>query len=105
MLDAAGKGMAFIKGMSYEEFSKDEKTQFALIRAIEIIGEASKKVNIQIKEAYPEIPWREISGMRDKLIHDYFGVNIEVVWKTGKEDLKSLKKLIKGVILAMKGKH
>ena len=73
---------------------KDEKTQYAVIRAIEIIGEASKKIPKNIKTKYTDVPWYEISGMRDKLIHDYFGVNSKIVWKTVKEDLPRLKKLI-----------
>lgn len=89
--DTINKGIAFINEMSYEDFSKDEKTQFALIRAIEIIGEASKKIPANIKDQSQEIPWREISGMRDLLIHDYFGVNIQVVWETVQNDLPELK--------------
>jgi len=58
---------------------KDEKTQFAVIRAIEIVGEASKKIPRSLKNKYPDIHWREIGGMRDKLIHDYFGVNSKIV--------------------------
>jgi uncharacterized protein with HEPN domain len=64
------------------------------MRAIEIIGEASKKKPKNLKTKYPDVPWHEISGMRDKLIHEYFGVNSKIVWKTVKEDLPSLKKLI-----------
>ena len=96
--EAIEKGLEFIEDLGFEEFGRDEKTQYALIRAVEIIGEASKKVSIEIKHKYPSIPWREIGRMRDKLIHDYFGVNIEVVWKTGKEDLPKLKKDIKDII-------
>jgi uncharacterized protein with HEPN domain len=77
---------------------KDEKTQYAVIRAIEIIGEASKKRPKSLKNKYSTIPWREISGMRDKLIHDYFGVNQKVIWKTVKEDLPVLKKQIIGIL-------
>ncbi len=70
MLDASIKARNFIKGMSAEEFARDEKTQFAVIRALEIIGEASKKIPQAFKDQNPEIPWRVIAGMRDKMIHD-----------------------------------
>jgi uncharacterized protein with HEPN domain len=79
MVDAAEKIGQFIEGMDYKRFMDDSKTAFAVIRALEMIGEAARKMSEPIKKEYSEIPWREITGIRDKLIHDYFGVNLEVV--------------------------
>lgn len=104
ILDSINKGLSFIDGMTYEDFMEDEKTQFALIRAIEIIGEASKKIPIEIKTQSQEIPWREIGGMRDLLIHDYFGINIQVVWETAKNDLPELKRKLQNLIQENSGK-
>ncbi len=95
--DIAGeirKVAQFIKEFSFEQFRVDEKTVYAVIRAIEIIGEASKKVPDEIKQNQPSVPWREISGMRDKLVHDYSGVNLTIVWKTATEDLPEIEPLI-----------
>jgi len=78
MLDSTEKAIKFVGGMKYEQFIADDKTVFAVIRALEIIGEASKKIPGEIQEVYNEIPWREIAGTRDKLIHEYFGVNLSV---------------------------
>lgn len=66
-----------------------------MLRALEIVGEAVKKIPITVKNKYKQIPWRKIAGMRDKLIHEYFGVNILVVWKTIKEDIPGLRPLVK----------
>lgn len=70
----------YIQDFSYADFLKDIKTQDAIIRNIEVIGEAVKALSIEIKDKNPDVPWKKISGMRDKLIHDYFGVNIDIVW-------------------------
>lgn len=96
--EAIEKAADFTKGMDYESFQDDDKTVYAILRALEVIGEAAKKIPDSIRNDYPEIPWREMAGIRDKLIHDYFGVNMEVVWKTVEEDLPSLQSQIRRVI-------
>jgi uncharacterized protein with HEPN domain len=89
----------FIKEMDYDDFINDKKTEFAVIRALEIIGEATKNIPDSIKDKYPDIPWKSITGMRDKLIHAYFGVRLELVWNTVFEILPPLKKEFQQILL------
>ncbi len=90
MLDNAKRAGRFTAGMNFESFSKDDKTVYAVIRAVEIIGEAARNVPDDVRSKYPQIPWRDVAGMRDKLIHQYFGINMEVVWQTLHEDVPML---------------
>ena len=94
ILEAIDKAVAFTRGMSAEQFCADDKTVFAVIRALEVIGEAAKKIPTPVRERYPKVPWREMTGIRDKLIHDYVGVNEAVVWKTVQMDLPILRPLV-----------
>ncbi len=98
ILDSIVNIKNFLKDTNYHSFQKDTKTQYAVIRALEIIGEASKKIPKEVKENYSLIPWRYMAGMRDKLIHDYFGVDTEVVWKTATEDILKLEENIKKIV-------
>jgi uncharacterized protein with HEPN domain len=82
----------YTKGLSIQDFSDNKMVQDAVIRNFEIIGEATKKVSDDYKQVHFEVPWKAMSGMRDKLIHDYIGVDTAVIWKTIKEDLSPLKK-------------
>ena len=91
ILEAMTNAIEFTKDMSYDEFVKDTKTVYAVIRAIEIIGEAVKNIPEDIRKKYPDIPWRSMAGMRDKVIHAYFGVKIERVWEVVKRDIPNLK--------------
>jgi len=84
----------FSNGLSLREFKTNELVQDAIIRNIEIIGEASKKISNETKQTYNKILWKEIAGMRDKLVHDYLGVDVFVVWKTIKEDIPTLERQI-----------
>ncbi|MBS3163686.1 DUF86 domain-containing protein [Candidatus Woesearchaeota archaeon] len=82
----------FTKGLDKEKFFRDELRQSAVIRQLEIIGEAAKNVPASFRQKYPKIPWKELSGFRDILSHAYFGINIGRVWNIIEKDLSSLKK-------------
>ena len=80
----------YIKEISYEEFLKDIKTQDAVVRNLEIVGEATKNISDDLKKDYPQIPWKKLTGIRDRLIHHYFGINYDIVWVVAKEELPEI---------------
>ncbi|HEV7668407.1 MAG TPA: DUF86 domain-containing protein [Thermoanaerobaculia bacterium] len=90
ILEAIRRARRYTEGQSYEQFLEDTKTQDAVIRALEILGEATKKLSPSLRENHPEIPWKSMAGVRDKLIHDYFGVNFDVVWEIVRDQLPAL---------------
>ena len=91
ILDAMEKAEKFIGGMDMQAFKQDDKTAFAVIRCLEIVGEAAKKIPGSERQRFKSIPWKSLAGMRDKLIHDYSGVSVEVVWKTVKEEIPAVR--------------
>jgi uncharacterized protein with HEPN domain len=88
----------FTTGITFEDFLKDKKTIKAVIRSLEVLGEASKKIPDEIRNRYPRIPWKRMAGMRDKLIHEYFGVDLEIVWNVAKKELPPVKSSIEELV-------
>ena len=95
ILDCIAKIQIYTEGLNFDSFQKDDKTIDAVVRNIEVIGEAAKHLPEEIKQLDAEIPWKAIVGMRDKLVHDYFGVDVRFVWNTVEQDLPMLKNKIK----------
>ncbi|TAN62411.1 DUF86 domain-containing protein [bacterium] len=91
IIDSLNDIEAFVDNASYSDFLKDKKTINAVVRSIEIMGEAVKKLPLALKNKYHSIPWKKIAGMRDKLIHEYFGVDLEILWTAAKRDVPLLR--------------
>ncbi len=90
MLDAARKAVEFTQNCKRADLDKDEKLALSIVRLLEVLGEAAKNISSHCRDAYPEIPWRQIAGTRDRLIHGYFDIDLDIVWKIVSADLPPL---------------
>lgn len=98
ILDAMERIIAYTANLSYEQFLADTKTQDAVLRNTEIIGEAAKKLSATLKKAHRHIPWHDMAGMRDKVIHHYFGLNYDIVWNVGQTQIPLLLPKIRAIL-------
>jgi uncharacterized protein with HEPN domain len=100
ILDAMNLIDEYLRDIGYNDFMSRHMVQDAVIRQIEIIGEAAKNLSIPMRDKYPNIPWKKMAGMRDKLVHQYFGVDLDAVWETATKDISELRQKIEKIIEA-----
>ena len=96
--DAMDMVAIYTKGLTYHKFLADRKTQDAVVRNFEVMGEAAKNISVTFKSKYPDIPWQKIAGLRDKLIHFYFGIDYKIVWNIAKKEMPGLRRQVKAII-------
>lgn len=104
IIEAIKRIELYTKELSYHDFLQKIETQDAVVRNFEIIGEGVKNISKNLKTKYNNLPWKEIAGMRDKVIHFYFGVNWDIVWKAAKNSLPQLKEKIEGILKKIEAK-
>ena len=98
ILTAIKDAQSFVASIDLDDFLASKEKQYAVIRALEIIGEAAAQVPAEVRARHPAVPWREMVGMRNVVIHNYFGVDEHVIWRTVQDDLPPLKKAIARIL-------
>jgi uncharacterized protein with HEPN domain len=91
ILDAMDKAELLVADVTYEQFEADFRVNFAVVRALEIIGEATKRLPYDVREKYADIPWRGMAGMRDRIVHGYDSVDLEIIWDVVKRDIPQIR--------------
>lgn len=98
MIDAMDKAELAVTGVEYDRFAADFMINFVVIRALEIVGEATKRLPASIRTQYPEVPWKDMAGMRDRIIHGYDNVDMQIVWSVVKNEIPRLKPVIRQIL-------
>ena len=105
ILDAMDKAELLLQDVTYDQFEDDFRINFAVVRALEIIGEATKRLPLSLRKAYPEIPWKNIAGMRDRLVHGYDTVDLRIVWDVVRVDIPQIKPQIQQILADYEGQE
>ena len=87
IINASRAAVSFLDGVTYEDFTRNQQKTYAVLHALAVVGEATKRIPTEILNQYPEIPWRDVAGMRDNSAHGYFGLDLKIVWDTLRNDL------------------
>ncbi len=90
IIDASKECISFLENKSRKDLVANRMLNLSIVRLLEIIGEAARGISVQLREKYPDIPWRQMAGIRDRLIHGYYDIDMEIVWKTVKEDVPTI---------------
>jgi uncharacterized protein with HEPN domain len=98
ILDAMGKAEILLEDVAYEQFAEDFRINFAVVRALEIVGEATKRLPLSLREEYPDIPWRGMAGLRDRIVHEYDTVDMEILWAVVKDEIPRIRPQLQQVI-------
>ena len=98
IMEALGKIASFLQGVDRDQFLASDLIRAAVIRELQVIGEAAKRISSEFRQTTPGVPWQEVTGTRDKLVHDYFDVDFEQVWLTCQEDLPLLKRALERIL-------
>ena len=99
ILDAMDKAEILIAEISFDEFESDFRTNFAVVRTLEIVGEATKRLPEFIREQYNDVPWKDMAGMRDRIVHGYDMIDLRIVWDTVRERIPAIKPIIQQILL------
>lgn len=105
ILDAMDKAEILLEDVTYDQFESDFRINFAVVRALEIIGEATKRLPMDVRQQYPKIPWKGMAGMRDRIIHGYDNVDLQIVWDVVKQDIPPAKPQIQQILEEYEGQE
>lgn len=105
IVDAMDKAEILVEEVTFEEFEADFRINFAVVRALEIVGEATKRLPMELRDEYPAIPWKDMAGMRDRIIHGYDNVHLQTVWDTVKNRIPIVKPQIQQILADYEGRE